>query len=106
MQKKKVELGYMKPHTPQLNGLIKRIFSFIKEGVLAIVLNVKLNDTYHKIMWAEAVCKCKCVRNSVANTGSMNSPFEYVYEEKLKIIYSFSEFGRTAYINKRYKFKK
>ena len=44
-KKEKVVLEYTTPHTPQLNGIIKRIFSVIKEGALVIIMNTELNDT-------------------------------------------------------------
>ena len=47
-----------------------------------MLLNSKLNDTAHKILWAEDVRTCKCLRNSMANTGSTTSPFEVFYGEK------------------------
>ena len=58
------------------------------------------------MLWAEVVHTCKCVRNSMVTTGITNSPFGFFYEEKAKIIYSFLEFGRIAYVTKRDKIKK
>ena len=85
-------MEYTTPHTPQLNGVVERIFSVIKEGTLAIILSANRNDTYQKMMWAEAVHTCKYVRNSMGITGSTTSPFENLYGEKPKIIGTFSEF--------------
>ena len=49
---------------------------------------------------------CERVINSMATTVSTTNPFENSYEEKPKIIGSFSEFGRIGYVAKRDKFKK
>ena len=54
----------MTPHKPHLNALIEIRFAVIKEGELAILLNDKLNNTYQKMLWAEAVHMCECMRNS------------------------------------------
>ena len=48
-------LYYMTPQMPQFNSVIEIIFSVIKEGVLAILLNKKLNETDQKMIWAESV---------------------------------------------------
>ena len=89
-EKEKVTLEYTKTHTPQMNRVIERRFSVIKEGALEMLLNVKLNDTAQKMLLVEAVRKCKRVRNSMATTGSTTSPFGNIYGEKLNIIGSFS----------------
>ena len=65
-----------------------------------MLLNAKLNHTYQKIMWEEAIHTCKHVRNSMSTTGSTTSPFERFYGEKPKIVGSFSEFKRIGYITK------
>ena len=44
-------MEYITPHVPQLNGVIKIIFAFIREGELAMLLNEKLNYTDQKILW-------------------------------------------------------
>ena len=44
-------MEYMTPHTPQLNGFIERRSANIKEGELKSMLNEKLNDIDHKMMW-------------------------------------------------------
>ena len=62
--------------TPQMNGFIERVFSIIKELLLAIMLNDKINDTDQKMLWAESVRTCKRVRNIMANTGSTTSSFK------------------------------
>ena len=94
-------MEYTTPHTPQLNGVIERIFDVIKEGVLATLLKAKLNDTGHKMLWGEAVHTCEIVRNSMATTGSTTSPFKNLYGRKPKIIGSFLEFGHIGYVTKR-----
>ena len=48
-------LEYMTQHTPQMNGVIERRFAVIKEKALEMLINAKLNDTDHKMLWAEAV---------------------------------------------------
>ena len=53
-KKEKVVLEYNMLHTSQLNGAIERIFSAIKVGALEMLLNAKLNDTAHRILWVEA----------------------------------------------------
>ena len=75
---------------PQLNVVTKRIFTVIKAVVLDMLLNAKLNDTDHKMLWSEAVHKYKGVQNSMATTGSVESPFENFHEEKPNIIDLFS----------------
>ena len=71
-----------------------------------MMLNEKLNDTAHKMLWVEAVHRRKRVRNSMDNTGSTKIPSRNFYGEKSKIIGSFSEFGRIGYVTKREKIKK
>ena len=44
-----------------------------------MILNTKLNYTAQKVLWAEAVHTCECVRNSMSATGSTESPFENFY---------------------------
>ena len=56
-------------------------------------LNAKLNETYQKMLWAEAVHMRRRVRNSMATIGSTTSLFKNFYGEKPKIIGSFSDFG-------------
>ena len=74
-------MEYTTPHTPQLNGVIERIFSVIKEGALAMLLNTKLNNTAQKMLWAEAGHTRERVRNSIATTGSTTSLFGNLYGE-------------------------
>ena len=99
-------MEYTIPHMPQMNVFIERRFSDIKEEALAMLLNEKLNEDAQKIMWVEAVHTCGRIRNCRATTGSITSPFEKFYGEKPKIIGSFSDFGRIAYVTKQDKFKK
>ena len=80
-EKEKVTREYTTPHTPQLNGVTERRFSVIKEGALAMLLNSKLNNTYQKVLWVEAVHACKCVRKVTDTTGSTTSPFEIFMEK-------------------------
>ena len=54
-EKLKTVLEFTTPHKTQLNVIIERIFSFIKEGTLDVLLNENLDDTSQKIMWTEAV---------------------------------------------------
>ena len=89
-EKEKVALEYKTPHMPQLNGVTKRIFAVIKAVVLDMLLNAKLNDTDHKMLWSEAVHKYEGVQNSMATTGSVEIPFENFHEEKPNIIDLFS----------------
>ena len=56
-EKETVTLEYTTPYTPQPNGCIKRRFSVIKEGELAMLISAKLNDAAQKMLWAEAVHK-------------------------------------------------
>ena len=49
-EKEKDALEYRTPHMPQLNGVAKIRFAFIKAVVLAMLLNAKLNDTDQKIL--------------------------------------------------------
>ena len=95
-EKEKVTLEYTTLHNPHLNRAIERIFAVIKEGALAMILSVKLNDTAHKMLWEEAVHTCKRIRNSVDTTGSTTSDFEIFNGENPKIIGSFLEFGRIG----------
>ena len=62
MWKENITLDYTTPHTPQLNGVIERRFADIEEGAIAMLLNTKLNDTDHKVLWGEAVHMCERVR--------------------------------------------
>ena len=71
-----------------------------------MMLNTKLNDTAHKMLWEEAVHTCKRIRNSVDTTGSTTSDFEIFNGENPKIIGSFLEFVRIRYVTKREIFKK
>ena len=70
-----------------------------------MLLNEKLNDTAHKMMWLEVFHTYKRVRNGMDITGSTKSPFGNFYGEKQKTIGSFSKFGRIGYVTKRDKFK-
>ena len=83
-------LEYTTPHTPQLNGVTERKFSFIKEFLLAMLLNAILNDTSSKNLKEKAIHKCNHVQNSKPTTGNKKSPFENFYGGKPKIIGSFS----------------
>ena len=69
-----------------------------------MLINVKLNDTVHKMLWEESVHMC--IRNIMATTGSTRSPFGDLYGEKPMITGLFSDFGRIRYITKREKFEK
>ena len=60
-EKEGVTLEYTTSHTPQLNVVIGRRFSVNKEGASVMLLNSKLNDMAHKMLWTEAVH----TRNSV-----------------------------------------
>ena len=71
----------MTPHIPQLDGVIDRRFTIIKEGALVMMLNAKLNDTAQKILWEDEVQKRKRVRNSMATTGSTKTTFEISMEK-------------------------
>ena len=51
-EKDKIALEYKTPHMLQLNGITEEKFAFIKELVLDMLLNVKLNDTDHKMLWS------------------------------------------------------
>ena len=53
--KKNDMFDYTTSHTPQLNGVIERIFEVVKEVALAMILNAKFNDTAQKMLWSEAV---------------------------------------------------
>ena len=98
-------MGYTTLHTPQLNGIIKSRFSVIKEQTPSTLLK-KLNGAAQKMLWLEAYHTCKNVRNSMANTGIMKSPFENFYLEKPNIIGLFLEFGRIVYVTKRANIRK
>ena len=91
----------MTSHTPQLSRVPERRFDVIKDGVLATLLNKKLNDTAQNILWAEAVHICQPVIHSMATTGSTTSLFGNFYGEKPKIIGSFTDFGHIGYATKR-----
>ena len=69
-------LEYTSPNTPQMNGFIERRFFIIKEGELEILINIKMNDTYQKVLWEEAVHTYERVRNSMNTTGSTTSPLK------------------------------
>ena len=85
-------MEYTTPHTSQLYGIIEGKFSVIKEEVLVMILNAKLNDTDQKMLCAKAVHTCKHVRNSMATNNSQKIPFGIFYGEKPRIIGLFSEF--------------
>ena len=69
-------MDYMTPREPQLNKVIEKISAVIKKVELDMLLIAKLNYTSHKMLWSEALHMCERVRNSMATTGSMKSPFE------------------------------
>ena len=71
-----------------------------------MLINAKLNDTAHKMLWEEAVHTCERIRNSMATIGSTTSPLEIIYGEKPKIVGLFLGFGRIGYITKQEKFRK
>ena len=85
-EKETVASEYTTPHTPQLSDVIKRRLSAIKKEALKMLLNAKINDTAQKMLWAETVHTCECIRNSMATMGSTKSPFEKIYGEKPKIV--------------------
>ena len=81
-------MEYTTPPVPQLNRVMKRIFAVVKEGALSILLNAKLNETAHQMLWGEDVHTCECVRNSMDTIDSTKSPFEKSYELNPKIVSS------------------
>ena len=93
-------MEYTTTHKPKLNRVIERIFTIIKEGELDILMNVKLNDRYQKMIWAEAIHTCEHVRKIMDTTVSTKIPFETFYGDKPKIIGLFSEFGCITYVTK------
>ena len=68
--------------------------------------NLKLNDTDQNILWEDLFHTRQGIINSMATRNSTKSPFGIFYGEKPKIICSFSELGRIAYVTKQDKFKK
>ena len=86
----KFTLKYTTSHTTQFKDVTERRIAYIKEGVLAMILNAKLNDTAQKMLWSETVHTCERVIKRMATTGTKKSPFENFYGEKTKIIGSFS----------------
>ena len=56
-----VTLEYTTPHMTQLNVVIGRYFVAIKEGLLEIILNTKLNYVAQKMFWSQEVYTDKCV---------------------------------------------
>ena len=66
-----------------------------------MLLNLKLNDTAHQMLQAEAVHTCERVQNSMATKGSTKIPSKIFYEEKPNNIDLFSEFGRISYVTKK-----
>ena len=70
-----------------------------------MMINTKLNDIAHKMLWSESVHTCERVRNSMDDTGSTTSPFEIFYGESPNIISLFPYFGCIGYVTKRDKFK-
>ena len=85
-------MEYKTPHMPQLNGITKGNSAVIKEVVLAMLLNAKLNDTDQKMLGSEAVNTYKSIQDSVYTTGIADIPFVNFHEEKPNIIDLFSEF--------------
>ena len=71
---------------PWLNGVIKRRSPVITVGALAMLLNVKLNDTAQKILWSEAFHTCERMRNSMENTGSKKIRLEFSIEKNLRLL--------------------
>ena len=80
---------------PQLNGVIGRIFAFIKEGELDMLLNEKLNNTYQKRLWEEAVHMCKtciavwikqAVRRACSKVSMEKNPRSLVRSQSLDIL--------------------
>ena len=61
-----------------------------------MLLNAKLNDADHKILWVKVVHTCKRVRKIMATNNSQKIPFEIFYGEKPRIIGLFSYFGWIA----------
>ena len=69
-------MEYTIPHTLQFNCDIERQFSVIKEGVLSMLINSKLNDAAQNILWAKLVHTLKRVRSSMTTNNSLKNPFE------------------------------
>ena len=100
-KKENFTLEYTTLYTPQLKIVIERRFYTIKEGVLKMILNAKLNDTAQETLWTEAVNMSKRVIKSIATKGNKKSPFGNFYGENPNIIGSFLEFVRIGYVTKQ-----
>ena len=74
-------MEYTTPHTPKLNRVIERRFAVIKEREFKRVLNEKLNETDHQMIWAEPDHTCERVINSMDDIVSNTSPFENSMEK-------------------------
>ena len=56
-----------------------------------MLLNEKINDTYKKDLWSEAVNECEFVRNIMAAAGSTTSPFEtFMEKNRRSLVHSLS----------------
>ena len=71
-----------------------------------MLLNSKLNDTSHKMLWAEAAHTRERVQNSIATTGSTKRPLAIFYGQKTNNIALFSEFGIITYVTNWINIKK
>ena len=69
-----------------------------------MILDAKLNDAAHKMLWSEAVHTCERVQNSVATNNSQESRLVF-YGENSNKISSFSDFGCSVCVTNRVKSK-
>lgn len=66
------------PRSPQQNGVAERMNRTLAEMVRCMLLDGGMPDA----SWAEAVCTAAYIRNRVASSRALSTPFELMYKRK------------------------
>ena len=75
-EKNGIQLQYIAPYTPQLNGVVERRIAVLLNGARAFLYAANFTKDYRKKLWAESVNCTENVRNSMATSGSTKSANE------------------------------
>jgi hypothetical protein len=98
-----ISMEFTAPHTPQMNGVVERKFTTIRDKALAMMLAAKLSDEYQGKLWPEAVHTATKLDNAVPNRNVESSPDYAWYGEHPKILKHLVQWGRIGYVTLRNK---
>ena len=96
-----IELEYMAPYTPQMNGVVERRIAVLLNAARAFLYAANFTEETRRKLWAEAVNYAEDVRNSMATTGSRISANELFFGKKPSFLKNLVEFGRIGYVTRR-----